>query len=156
MDHLDNILPYDGDLTNKEVRNKRMTRHTNYDDEIIDYNQYLTNEVHHPIELNDFITNQENLILEHDWELKQKLDILREEAHLFFKHSQFNNGHRFKRQTESIVAYRHKSTLLWMNDIHEEIKLLHAQRNKLTHLNKEITDNTKDMTPKLKSLTTLD
>ena len=80
VDYLDNILPYDGDITSKELRNKRMTRRTNYDGEIIDYNQYLTNDVQHPIELNDFITNQESLILEHDWELKQKLALLREEA----------------------------------------------------------------------------
>ena len=60
---------------------------------------------------------------------------------MFFKHAQFNNGHRFKTQTDSIIAYRHKSTLLWMNDIHEEIKLLHVQRHKLTNLVKEITDS---------------
>ena len=158
VDHLDNILPYDGDLTSRDIQNKRMTRHTGYDDEIIEYNQYLTNEVTHPIELNDIITNQENLILEHDWELKQKLDLLKKAATLFCKHAQINNGHRFIKtnQINHIISTQISTAIQWVNEIHEEMRLLHTQRNKLTLLDKEITDSTQDMTTKLKSLTNLD
>ena len=43
-----------------------------------------------------------------------------------------------------------------MNNIHDEIHILQTQKTKLAQLNKEIMDSRKEMTSKLKSLTTLD
>ena len=96
--HLDNILPYDGDLTQQQ-RLKRTIEKSINEDELIDYTMFLDNNINDPIELNDIVIQPEKLVDEHEWDLKQKLDKLKEEAILFFKHARHNNHHRFRRQT---------------------------------------------------------
>ena len=77
MLHLDQILPFDGDLT--QQRQKRTPFDTLNDDEIIDYECYLNNNTINPIELKDIVTNQNTLKHKHDNELQIQLTILKRE-----------------------------------------------------------------------------
>ena len=169
MLHLDQILPYDGDLT--QQRQKRTALDTLNDDEIINYEQYLHNYTHNPIELKDIVTNQNSLKHKHDHQLRQQLTLLKLEHEKFIKNAQINNKHRFKRQTPimtrtaeySLVTglsgligtfnYTFDHTSQYQKQIAKEYNMLQEQQYRITQIRNQITTETEEMSNKLEGLT---
>ena len=170
MLHLDQILPFDGDLT--QQRQKRTLFDTLKNDEIINYKNYLTNYTINPIELKDIVTNQNILKHKHDQELQIQLTKLKHEHEIFIKNAQINNKHRFKRQTPitttrtaeySLTAgltgvigkfnYTYDHTSQYQKQIAKEFNLLERQQFRITQIRSQITKETDEMNTKLEQLT---
>ena len=147
MKHIDNILPFDGDLT---TRQKRTPLDTLPEDELIDYESFINLDKDDLIEIRDIVVNQHNLKHKHELRIKEQIEILRQEQANFIKMAQQNNRHRFKRQTRTDDI---DFTIQYTQQINMEIETLFIQQYRIAQIQSEIRSETEIMNKKLLSLT---
>ena len=141
--HLDNILPFDGDLT----RRARMTHISSLiEDEVIDYEGLLDNKVKDPITMDQILTDPDTLKATHEIVLKQKIDSLKAEAEAFFKAARDNNLGRFKRAALD-------SVYVSQIQLFADLKQLQKQHIRLRQTQQQILDNTNTTEYKLNEIT---
>ena len=149
--HIDQILPFDGDLTTRQQRQRRDETDINGDDEIIDYLDYIDNKVHSPIELDHIIRDQDSLKNRHKYLITMQLLELEKEHEAFVKKAKQNNHYRFKRNTKkpkvaqfSLMAgltgflgefnYTHDYTTEYQSQINKEVENLRAQQFRILQI----------------------
>ncbi len=141
--HLDNILPFDGDLT----RRARMTHISSFiEDEVIDYEGILDNRVKDPITMDQILTDPNTLKATHEIVLKRKIDSLKAEAEAFFKAARDNNLGRFKRAALD-------SVYVSQIQLFADLQQLQKQHIRLRQTQKQILDNTVSTEQKLNDIT---
>ncbi len=149
MKHIDQILPFDGDITTRE---RRTPLNTFSEDEIIDYENFINTDDYEPIDIKNIVKNQHSLKHKHELKIKEQIDILRQEQANFIKMAQNNNRHRFRRDTDRAYA---DYTEIYTNQINTEIETLFVQQYRIAQLQSEIRSETEIMNKKLLSLTNL-
>ena len=142
INHLDQLLPYDGDSTDND-RRRRTVIDSMIDDEVIDYEKYTTDDITDPIEIITIIKNQDNLKTKNNNHLQEKLEQLKKEYALFIKTAQINNRHRYKRQTTNTTTlhdlyYTIDWTHTYNTAILTELDTLEQQKQRLEQLRKTI------------------
>ena len=157
INHLDQILPYDGDSMDTD-RLRRTVLDSMIDDEVIDYEKYTTDNLTDPIEIITIIKNQDTLKTKNNYQLQEKLDQLKKEYALFIKTAQINNKHRYKRQiTNATTLHDLYYTVDWTHTynkaISAELDTLTQQKQRLDQIRKDILQQSELAQNKLIQLT---
>ena len=152
--HLDAILPYDGDLTQeRQNRQRRTPMDTINDDEVIDLDKFMNRQIRSPINISEIVTDQDILKTHNKIGLQFKIDKLKEEADLFFKHAKLNNHHRFKRQSLKAIYYTKDLKSQFKAELLDELHIMRLQAHRINKIRQDIQQDNSLIGDKLIELT---
>ena len=112
------------------------------DDEVIDLDRFMNRQIRSPIEIDEIVTDQDILKTHNKIGLQFKIDKLKEEAELFFKHAKVNNHHRFKRQSLKAIYYTKDLKSIFKAELLDELHIMRVQShriNKIRHIHRIFT-----------------
>ena len=102
--HIDEILPFDGDLTAQQ-RQRRTNTDTLDEYEIKDHQMFLNKEIINPLLIEDILKDPTLLLETNNKILQIKLKKLKDEYKIYLKNTKQNTLHKYRRSTASFATY---------------------------------------------------